>query len=66
MTTSSDHNTTPSKPVPSGQHWNELTATLTRESTEAFALWMDEDLDKLTEELKRYASPRSVLKSISR
>ncbi len=65
MTTSSD-NTTPSDPRPEGAHWTELTATLPRESTEVFGQWLSDDLDLLTEQLERFASPRSILKDIKR
>lgn len=65
MTTSSNHST-PSAPRPTGEHWNELTATLSAESVETLGQWLSEDLEALTGSLERYASPRSILKSISR
>lgn len=65
MTTSSNHST-PSAPRPTGEHWNELTATLSAESIETLGQWLSDDLDALTIRLEKYASPQSVLKSISR
>ncbi len=65
MTTSSKNSTAPT-PRPSGEHWNELTATLSAESVESLGKWLSEDLGVLTDTLDRFASPQSVLKSISR
>ncbi|TWU58727.1 hypothetical protein Poly51_15070 [Rubripirellula tenax] len=71
MTTSSDNTADPlpnpdSKLALAGEHWYEMTATLAPEATQAFAAWMGEDIDRLTEELSHFASARSVLKSIHR
>ncbi|TWU57933.1 hypothetical protein [Rubripirellula reticaptiva] len=65
MTTSSD-NKTPSAPGPTGDHWNELTATLSPDSKETFAQWLSNDLERLTDELADFSSPRSIRKGLSR
>ncbi|MGB7326955.1 MAG: hypothetical protein WBD31_18920 [Rubripirellula sp.] len=65
MTTSSD-NKTPSVPGPTGEHWNELTATLPPDSTDTLAQWLSTDLEKLTDELAHFSSPRSIMKGLSR
>ncbi len=58
MTTSSDHRT-PATPRPSGEHWFELTATLCRESTEAFGDWLSDELRALESQLEAYVTPKS-------
>lgn len=65
MTTSSDHRT-PATPLPSGEHWFELTATLCRESTEAFGDWLSDELRELEDQLEAYVTPRSRRKSRGR
>jgi hypothetical protein len=65
MTTSSDHRT-PASPRPSGEHWYELTATLSRKSTEAFGDWLTDELKDLECMLDAYVTPRSRLKSRGR
>ena len=69
MTTSSDHQI-PSAPEPNkewaGDHWDELTATLSTESTEQFGKWVSDDLEVLICELDAYVSPNSLKKSLRR
>lgn len=70
MTTSSDHQN-PSSPQPSenwsgGEHWFELTATLSPESTEEFGEWLRDELAALENELDLFVTPNSLLKSIRR
>ncbi len=65
MSTSSD-NKTPSLSRPTGDHWHELTAMLSPDATDVFAQWLSDDLDELADELAQFASPRSIMKSISR
>lgn len=62
MTTSSDHRT-PATPRPCGEHWFELTATLSRESTEAFGDWLSYELKQLEDRLEAYVTPNSRRKS---
>lgn len=65
MTDSSDHRTPPS-PRPGGEHWNTLTATLSVESTEEFGTWLSQELKTLEEQLERFVTPNSLLKSLRR
>ncbi len=70
MTTSSDHRN-PSSPQPSenwgsGEHWFELTATLSPESTEQFGEWLKDELSSLENELDSFITPNSLRKSIRR
>ena len=65
MTTSSDHRT-PATPRPSGEHWYELTATLCRESTDAFGVWLSDELKALEVQLEAYVTPDSRRKSCGR
>ena len=65
MTTSSDHRT-PATPPPSGEHWFELTATLCRESTDAFGDWLSDNLRALEVQLEAYVTPNSRRKSSGR
>ena len=69
MTTSSDQQ--PLTPQPrenwaSGEHWYELTATLSRESKEAFDKWIDSELAYLEDDLERFVTPNSLHKSLRR
>ena len=64
MTTSSDHRS--HSPTPDGEHWSELTATLTPESTECLSDWLSEDLAALEDELRIYVTPNSLRRSFSR
>ncbi|MGI9470237.1 MAG: hypothetical protein ACR2NZ_01810 [Rubripirellula sp.] len=64
MTTSSDHRTPP--PPPSGEHWYELTATLSAESTEAFGSWLEDELQTLEDELESFVTPQSLRKTLRR
>ena len=64
MTTSSDQK----KPTPPlrGDHWEELTATLTPEMTEEFSIWLGQELETLEAELESYVTPDSLRKSLRR
>ena len=69
MTTSSDHRN-PSSPQPrenwGGEHWFELTATLSPESTQEFGEWLRDELSTLEDELDSFTTPNSLRKSIRR
>ena len=70
MKTSSDHQY-PSSPQPrenwaGGEHWFELTATLSPESTEKFADWLTLELSAMEEELDSFVTPNSLHRSIRR
>ena len=43
-----------------GDHWLEMTATLSTSRSEDFAAWMDRQLAAAEEALSDYASPRSI------
>ncbi len=64
MTTSSDHRTPP--PTLGGDHWFELTATLSDESKEAFGTWLGHELDSLVTDLEGFETPNSLRKSLRR
>lgn len=64
MTTSSDHRTPP--PTPGGDHWFELTATLSDESKEDFGAWLDRELELMVTELQGFETPDSLRKSLRR
>ncbi len=64
MTTSSDHRTP--APAPCGKHWNELTATLSPESTEEFGTWLSKQLTALEERMDAFVTPHSLRKSLRR
>lgn len=63
MTTSSDQRT---ESPPHGDHWLELTATLSRQPTEEFGQWIDDELQQLEADLHRYVTPGSCHKSLMR
>lgn len=63
MTTSSK-NTTHEAPKPSGEHWNELIATLPEQSVEQFGTWLDAQLAELDAELEKYVTKISLRKSL--
>ena len=65
MTTSSDYRT-PSAPQPSGEHWYELTATLSPESAQEFGDWLSQELAGLESDLESYVTPNSLRKSLRR
>ena len=65
MTSSSDHRT-PSSPRPGGEHWHTLTATLSAQSTEEFSTWLSLELKVLEEQLDKFVTPNSLLKSLRR
>lgn len=58
MTTSSE-NQTPVKNRPFGDHWFEMTATLSAQETARFGDWMIESLDELEASLQQFSSPQS-------
>jgi len=64
MTTSSDHRTP--APEPHGDHWLELTATLSDESTQAFGDWLGRELEALVADLDEFVTPDSLRKSMRR
>ncbi len=64
MKTSSDHRT-PS-PEPHGDHWLELTATLSAESKQVFADWLDKQLEAMLADLEAFVTPDSLRKSLRR
>ena len=71
MTSSSNDPTTKStaskgQPALSGDHWQELTETLSAESTAPFALWLDQDLALLEEQLDDFVTSGSLKKSLRR
>jgi hypothetical protein len=62
MKTSSDHH--PSTPQPrakwaGGEHWFEMTATLSPQSKAKFGKWIDEELAHLEDEFDRFVTPNS-------
>ena len=57
---------TPAKPRFEGYHWDELTATLSCESIEILAAWMERDLAEMEQKLESYVTPNSLLKSLRR
>ena len=65
MTTSSEDQT-PVKNRPSGDHWFEMTATLSIQETAQFGDWMAESLDELEASLQQFSSPQSRGESVSR
>lgn len=62
MTTSSEKNTAVD-PRPGGEHWNELTATLSPKSQAAFDRWLSRQLKGLERDLDSYVTPNSLSKS---
>lgn len=70
MTTSSDHRKPSSPPSGAnwggGEHWYELTATLSPESTAEFGDWLTVELSTLEIELDSFVTPHSLRKSIRR
>jgi hypothetical protein len=65
MTTSSK-NPTPSKIRPSGDHWFEMTATLSRQETARFGDWISVSLQELEVSLEKFSSPQSRGDSVNR
>ena len=65
MTTSSE-NKTPIKNRPSGDHWFEMTATLSVQETATFGEWMSKSLDELEASLQEFSSPQSRGESVTR
>ncbi len=49
-----------------GDHWLEMTATLSRESTDEFGDWLGDELAKLEKELYTFITPRSLTKGSQR
>ena len=69
MTTSSDHQSSTPQPNQNwavGEHWYELTATLSHESKEEFSKWLDTELAYLEDDLERFVTPNSLHKSLRR
>ena len=64
MTTSSDNRTPP--PTLGGDHWFELTATLSEESKEAFGAWLGRELELMVTDLEGFETPDSLRKSLRR
>ena len=69
MTTSSDHQN-PTTPKPNqwagGEHWFELTATLSDESRMELDKWIDAELAYLEDDLERFVTPNSLRNSLRR
>ncbi len=65
MTTSSDYRTPRSISV-SGDHWLEMTATLSRAGTDEFGDWLGRQLDQMEKDLYSYVTPGSLSKSLQR
>jgi hypothetical protein len=65
MPASSNHQT-PSKPRLEGPHWIELAATISCETTEAFADWIDRELAEVDRNFDAYVTPNSLRKSLRR
>ena len=65
MPASSEHHT-PSKPEPSGEHWSELTATLSGDFTQILGDWLNDELADLEGRLSKYVTPNSLRKSLRR
>jgi hypothetical protein len=65
MTTSSTNQTKPSK-RPSGDHWFEMTATLSAEDTAMLDDWVSESLQQLEVSLAHFSSPQSRGESATR
>ncbi|KAA1261517.1 hypothetical protein LF1_40670 [Rubripirellula obstinata] len=65
MTTSSE-NQTPVKNRPCGDHWFEMTATLSAQETAQFGDWMSESLDELEASLQHFSSPQSRGEAVAR
>ena len=74
MTTSNDHQD-PTVPTPlankrefvcSSEHWYELTATLSDESTAQLADWIDEDLAAFEAKWSHFVTSGSLKKSLRR
>ncbi len=57
MTTSNNPKT---PPTASGEHWYELTATLTQQSCELFGDWLNQELAALESELEKFTTERSA------
>ena len=65
MPASSNH-PAPARPRLEGDHWTELMATLSNESTEILGSWIDNELAKMQRKLDSFVSPNSLHKSLSR
>lgn len=67
MTTSNDHQAPPPQDDwAAGEHWDELTATLSSESKEEFGAWISQELDEMLCDLDSYITPHSLKKSLRR
>jgi hypothetical protein len=56
----------PNQPRLEGHHWIELTATLSCDTTEAFAEWIEDQLSEVAESLEEFVTPNSLRKSLRR
>ena len=62
----SSKNPTVSRPNPLGDHWLELSATLSVETKESFSAWLDSELESLESDLAKYVTKNSLAKSLRR
>ena len=63
MTTSTNQR---SAPQVCGDHWLELTATLSPTATDEFSDWLDRELDQLERRLYSFVTPNSLNRSSRR
>ena len=54
-----DANTTSAATMATGEHWYDLTATLSRQSRDEFGVWLSEELDSLELTLCHFSTPIS-------
>lgn len=54
-----DANTTSAATMATGEHWYDLTATLSRQSRDEFGVWLSEELDALELALSHFSTPFS-------
>ncbi len=54
-----DANTTSAAAMATGEHWYDLTATLSRQSRDEFGVWLSEELDALELALSHFSTPFS-------
>ena len=52
-------NTSSAVGIASGEHWYDLTATLSRQSRDEFGVWLSEELDTLELTLCHFSTPIS-------
>ena len=51
---------------PAGEHWFEMTATLSPQSTARLGRWIEAELASLEDELSDFVTPGSLKKSLRR